>query len=453
MDGLTLDAASKQITADVPNLSVRMITEVSTIYPDGSHYPVQLGQLALGASNSNQSFTQYGDEPAINASLVPGYLWDQGTIESASYGLHIGSAALKLPLSLWFGGYDQSRVIGPVSALPSHNNFLDNFFIDLLDIGVGVEYGASPFAYSSKEGLLAEGNASIASSISVDLNPAAPYLYLPQSTCTAITQDLPVTYQSKHGLYFWDTKDPRYERIVDSPTYLSFTFRTTNLATVNLTIKVPFQLLNLTLEQPLTTTTTPYFPCQPPQGFINFGQGPTPYSLGRAFLQAAFIGVNWDQGLGHWYLAQAPGPNTAINPVPTLFTEDMNGSLIDWSDTWKIHWTALPENNSTAIDNGSSRAATSELTNGAYAGIGIGCAAAVGIAVLAFILVRRDRQRKVAAFPSPTQGPDASEEAEKVNLEVHEAAEPEPYEIYSGQREQAWELPHQAYSQRTSELE
>lgn len=37
------------------------------------------------------------------------------------------------------------------------------------------------------------------------------------------------------------------------------------------------------------------------------------YTLGRAFLQAAFIGVNWQPQSppGNWFLAQAPGPNTA----------------------------------------------------------------------------------------------------------------------------------------------
>ena len=32
------------------------------------------------------------------------------------------------------------------------------------------------------------------------------------------------------------------------------------------------------------------------------------YTLGRAFLQAAFVGVNWEPDVGLWFLAQAPGP-------------------------------------------------------------------------------------------------------------------------------------------------
>ncbi|KAL8849551.1 MAG: hypothetical protein Q9221_005485 [Calogaya cf. arnoldii] len=447
MDQLTLGPVGTQNSVVVPNLSVRMITEITTTYPDGSQYPLQLGQLALGASNANQSFTQPTGNPLINASLVPGYLWDQGTIDTASYGLHIGSAALKLPLSLWFGGYDQSRVIGPVNALPSHNNLLDNFFIDLLDIGIDVEYGTSPFAHSSKEGLLAEGNASITSSISVDLNPAAPYLHLPQSACAAITKDLPVTYESKYGLYFWDVNNPRYDRIMGSPSYLYFVFRTTNLEIANLTIKVPFQLLNLSLEQPLITRPTTYFPCQPPQGSST-------YSLGRAFLQAAFIGVNWAQGLGHWYLAQAPGPNTAKNAIPTLFANTINGSSAKWSDTWKTHWTALRDDETTVTNDSSVEPVAHKLSKGAYVGIGLGCAAAVGAALLTFIYDKRRRRRKNACVPPPsTFEQNTTQEATEIDREIYEVADPEPREIYGGKREQTWELPYHDYVQRTSELE
>ncbi|KAL8945934.1 MAG: hypothetical protein Q9222_007600 [Ikaeria aurantiellina] len=442
-DQLTLNPIGTQRAISVPDLSIRMITEISTIYPDGSEYLPQLGQLALGASNINQSF-QVGNGDLINATLVPTYLFTSGVIASASYGLHIGSAALDLPLSLWFGGYDQSRVIGPINALPSHNNLLDNFFIDLLDIGFGVDNGASPFAYSSRDGLLAEGNSSISSSISVDLNPAAPYLYLPESTCAAILKDLPVTFQPKYGLYFWNTQDPQYARIISSPTYLGFTFRAANLDVANLTIKIPFQLLNLTLEQPLIDVPTPYFPCQPPQGSAT-------YSLGRAFLQAAFIGVNWDQGLGHWYLAQAPGPNTAENPTQTLFTENMISSSTNWSDTWMTHWTALPVTDVNTTGETASKKSDG-LSSGAYAGIGIGCALVVGIIGLFLVLLRRRRQHSRPSAPLPQTHEPKTQEIPYTDGEIYEAPEPEPREIFSGQQEQAWEMEHTEHSRHISEL-
>jgi hypothetical protein len=81
--------------------------------------------------------------------------------------------------------------------------------LDLLDIGIGVAEGGSPFPYTSKSGLLAQGSSSINGFIPVEADPKEPYLYLPVSTCQAIAQELPVTFQPKYGLYLWNITDPR----------------------------------------------------------------------------------------------------------------------------------------------------------------------------------------------------------------------------------------------------
>ncbi len=357
----------------VPNISIRMLKNVSMTYPDGTMYPLQVGQLALGASVANQSFSEGSGEPSVNATLAPNYLQKKQIIPTSSYGMHIGSAAFKLPLSLWLGGYDLSRVLGPVSAQPYSANIANNnFFIDLLDIGVGIDHGGSPWPYQERDGLLAEKNGSI-NSVSVAMNSAAPYMYLPNSTCTALTQDLPVTYSAKYGLYLWNVFDPQYAKIITAPTYLSFIFRTN---AQNLTIKVPFQLLNLTLDTPLIDKPTPYFPCTTPQ------DSPS-YSLGRALLQAAFIGVDWDEGLGQWFLAQAPGPNTASTPSQTAITgTTLKSSENDWAETWRPYWTALPTANQsppaltsqTSLAKSTNTPLPSHLSPRASAGIGVGAA-------------------------------------------------------------------------------
>ena len=322
----------------VANLSARMYSHITMVYPDGE-YPLQVGELALGPV-FNQTFTEENGIPSINASLIPGDLEAQKAIPSNAFGLHmgIGVEALKLDLSLWLGGYDASRIIGPVSS-QSTNGYL--FTIDLLDIGIGVDHGGSPLSILPQQGLLSQGNSSLSNTgISVTLNPSAPYLYLPSSTCAAIAKKLPVTYDAGKALYLWNTADPRYAIIVTSPTYLSFVFRGSS---GNLTIKAPFHLLNLTLEEPLVSIDTPYFPCQPPQGPKGH------YTLGRAFLQAAFIGVNWaPAGESEWYLAQAPGPNTNANPQSRSFASSPPVGLAEeWADTWSGFWTALPSSTMT----------------------------------------------------------------------------------------------------------
>ena len=385
-----------------------MYSNITMVYPDGV-YPLQVGELALGPV-INQSFFESKGIPSINASLIPGYLEAQKAIPSNSFGLHIGIGvkALKLDLSLWLGGYDASRVVGPVSSQSTNGSL---FAIDLLDIGIGVDHGGSPLSSLPQQGLLSQGNSSLSNTgISVTLNPGAPYLYLPSSTCAAIAKNLPVTYDAGKALYFWNTTDPRYATIVTSPTYLSFVFRGSS---GDLTIKAPFHLLNLTLEEPLVSKDTPYFPCQPPQG------PGSQYSLGRAFLQAAFIGVNWARaGESEWYLAQAPGPNTYKTPQSTSFTSSPPVGLAeDWADTWSGFWTALPSSTMTTQSPSETATATPghsgssvrstlisppsphSLSGGDIAGIAVGGACAVLVAFgISIWLFRRRKGGNLAAM-------------------------------------------------------
>ncbi|KAL8758810.1 MAG: hypothetical protein Q9199_001221 [Rusavskia elegans] len=429
----------------VQNFSIRLLGRGSMILPDGSAgYPPHVGNLALGAPNIKHSFARDDGQPNVNASLIPSALKISGDISTNSFGLHIGSVAMGIPLSLWLGGYDSSRVLGPVSSQPY---FQDPCITDLLDIGIGVDNGASPFPFPEKQGILRQGNGSMDDSIQVSLNPLAPYLHLPQSTCDAIASYLPVSYQNEYKLYFWNTQDPRYEPLVKSPAYLSFTFRATSLPQAKLTIKVPFQLLNLTLRAPMIDTPTQYFPCQSPQA-----DGRTA-SLGRAFLQAAFIGINWDADNAEWWLAQAPGPDTGRTPQQEQFSNPFRSSTATWSDSWKGHWTPLRETISTV--NSTSPSITSDaaapnagLSTGAKAGIGVGCAAAVValVAGLSLLCFRRSRSRARMAAEQSLQ--EDARNAKKIKEEdlkradipsMVEAADPEPVELTH--REMYQELP------------
>jgi hypothetical protein len=200
-----------------------------------------------------------------------------------------------------------------------------------------------------------------------------------------------VTYEAKYGLYFWNTGDPNYKVIVSSPAFLSFTFRANGSISQNMTINVPFSLLNLTLSAPIVNTPTQYLPLRP-------SLGPSgSYELGRAFLQAAFVGVNWQTatgvGSGVWFLAQAPGPNTpSDNPSTSINPTDNSiiGSTSSWKDSWKGVWTVL---NSTNPSPGGSNQAkkTGGLSHGAIAGIAVGAIAGLSLCGLAAWCLHRRR--------------------------------------------------------------
>lgn len=459
MDSLTVKATADR-SKTIPNAATRLVSEASTVYPDGSRFPLQLGQLALGAADVNQSFELGKNIPAINASLISGYLWANKQIPSSSYGLHIGSATLGPPLSLLVGGYDRSRVVGPVSSQSYDGDF--RFMIDLLDIAIGVDQGPSPFLYRARENILAENNSSMPNSLSIAINSQGSYLDLPASTCAAIAKDLPVTFDNKYGLYMWNVDDPQYSKIITSPSYLSFIFRASGMSNANLTINVPFQLLNLTLEAPLIQKPTSYFPCSPSQSINKESQ----YSLGRAFLQAAFFGVDWNQGVGKWFLAQAPGPNTGSSPDIDSYSnsfDEFTGRSDIWSRSWNGYWKPLPETTNASNDSKASATQRIETSNKAFTttetsstaratntaagglttgakvglglGIGIGVAALATIAIAALFFIRRRRRHRVMT-PLPALAPEEAKNLRRnqdqdLSLDYlnHEVSHQAPHEL------------------------
>lgn len=370
----------------ISNVSMALLGENFAIYPNDNLMPFSVSCLSLGApKNVNQTFTEI-NAPAVNASLIPGYLWDHGSTASNSFGMHIGSVVPAMDGSLYFGGYDQNRVVGDI--LTGTGSIHSD--IDLKDISIAVVDGSSPWEFESMGGLLAKGNSSISSGgIEVAVDGCSPYLTLPKSTCDAIASYLPVTYKEDLGLYTWNTDDNKYKQIVRSASALQFTFLSGS-NTDNVTISVPFPHLNLTLDSPLVDTPTQYFPCF---------TGADKYGLGRAFLQDAFIGANW--GANTWWLAQAPGPNIPNPNVAELANDatEIKASANDWKESWAGSWSALTpdEVSATSVPSASSTSNADDTKGGLASGAAIGVGVGVGvgavaiIGALAFFFLRRRR--------------------------------------------------------------
>jgi len=138
------------------------------------------------------------------------------------------------------------------------------------------------------------------------------------------------------------------------------------------------------------------------------------YQLGRAFLQAAFIGVNWeyDSGTASWWLAQAPGPGLSTPNIQIIQPGQSTilGVTTDWASTWKDTWAqanaSVPSStNSSSPDNPSTdnpvAKPSSGLSTGAKVGIAI-AAAVVGLALIvgAIFLWRRKRTPAPDAQPA-----------------------------------------------------
>ncbi|KAL2809110.1 aspartic peptidase domain-containing protein [Aspergillus granulosus] len=370
----------------IPNVSFTTVYDTYQTYPNGRSYPVSVGYLALGAPWTRDTSSSSG----LTLNMMAAWLYTSNRIPSYSYALHIGSVHPPIPGSLVLGGYDRARLIGQASSQP----LLDSaglLQIVLRDIGLGVAEGGSPFPSftdSHRGGLFlddqhATGAGGMALPRLVSVDPTKPYMYLPEATCNAITALFP----------------PGYTNLTSSPAYLSFTFNKdeSSSSTNNVTIRVPLQLLTLTLQEPLVNIgdrNLTYFPC--------FLSTDTPV-LGRAFLQAAFMEVNWFEGEnnGSWTIGQAPGPRltggedivaVAVNDRSLRGSEEKGA----WEGSWSGYWTPLPlAGQSTGNGTDMSRS-DSSLSTGAKAGIGIGVgiAGVILIGMGCWVMVLRRRRQK-----------------------------------------------------------
>ncbi|KAL7657912.1 hypothetical protein ACMYSQ_004053 [Aspergillus niger] len=414
----------------VPNVSFEAIYQTYQTYPNGIAYPVSVGSLALGGPYLSDTVS---NSTVLN--MITAWLYSSNDIPSYSYGMHIGSVEPEIPGSLVLGGYDKSRVIGDVSAqgVVSSSGLLE---LELKDIGLGVAAGSSPFSFTNESGLFLQSSGSVQAK-TVQIDPTKPYMYLPQATCDAITSTMPISFNSSLGLYFWDTTSDDYLNITSSAAYLSFVFNMNGVNNKNITIKVPFSQLNLTLQEPLVDQNVTYFPC--------FLTTSTPV-LGRAFLQSAFVGVNWFNGnnSGTWFLAQAPGPGYASEDITRIAAGDtsLSASNGTWEESWATYWGIKTSDNSSSSKSG--------LSSGAKIGIGVGVGVggavliAAGIAI-AFCLRRRrgasqeaagEQRRSMFRGFAELPGGAHSEPAKELDTKMHKP----PQEMMASQEVERYEL-------------
>ncbi|KAK6006991.1 hypothetical protein QM012_005999 [Aureobasidium pullulans] len=361
---------------------------INVNYPSQSAwYTLDTGFFSLYGAQAHVEYTSVnGSDVSLNTTLPLAYVQD--AIPSAFYGLHIGSAltSSSIPGSLVLGGYDKARCL----TTPIVSN-TDTF--ELIDVGLGVASGDSPFQSDEQLPIHNLLRTSGVSTFKAYPNPGVPYLYLPYETCATIAKYLPIDFNETLGLYIWNTSVPSYQDIMTSPSYLSFNFSS---GTSTSTIYLPFALLNLTLEWPLVSFPTQYFPCSPyqsPDGRFH---------LGRAFLQGAFMAQNWQTG--KLMLAQAPGPDMADSSLATISPNDTStvSPMIkapSWDSTWASKLTPF-QRNETKVSEPTDDVTTrhDDLSPGATAGIVIGTVAVlVLIAGVCWAWVRRQKMKVAQA--------------------------------------------------------
>lgn len=396
----------------IPTATIAAVNASNITYPNGKQRGAELGVFFLGGQTlggdpANVSCADDGCNPSL-------YLYEQGVIPSYSHGMTMGSVALGYPGSLVLGGFDSGRVIGPVQVALQQAAKSLIFGHYLLDVVVGVETGGSPLpANATSTGLLRlTDDAPVTQPLTVAVDSQAPYIFLPYATTEALVSlaQLPIYLDTTSNYYLWNVSSPLYPKVVTSATWLGFVFSVTSgssgaSSVNNITIKVPFMLLNLTLEKSVSGLDydVPYFPVQPMDDTQDYTASMV---FGRAFLQAAFWGKNWNQNVS--WLAQAPGPGPNrqgmgyslqdLAPSETSLSPQTGANL--FNDSWAGWWTPLPMNTAEPSTGGNSEG----LSGGAIAGIAIGGVALLALVALgALFIIRRRRVQEVeiASHGSP----------------------------------------------------
>ncbi|KAI9661712.1 MAG: hypothetical protein M1821_008950 [Bathelium mastoideum] len=311
-----------------------------------------MGALGLAARAINiSSFS--APKPSILQALR-----DQGSIPSLSWGYTAGSQNVDPPTfgSLTLGGYDSSRL--------SPNN-------------VTVSFGAD----QSRDLLIAvqsitSGNTQLQSSgIFAFIDSLVAELWLPLATCEAFERAFGLTWNDTAQLYL--VNDSLHDSLQAQNPSVTFQLGpTTSSSFGSVQVVLPYSAFDLSISPPYVSSTSRYFP-------LKRAQNSTQYTLGRTFLQYAYVVADYDRSQFQVYQAEFP-PTSIPQNITAIYP---------------------PGQGSSGTGTSSSK---SGIGTGAIAGIAVAVAVLLlGAALLTFFLLRRRRRTQKAKTAAELHGDSA----------------------------------------------
>ena len=190
---------------------------------------------------------------------------------------------------------------------------------------------------------------------------------------------------------------------------VTFTLGSSSSSSSTKNIVMPYAAFDLQAGIPLFNYSTNYFP-------LRVAANESQQVLGRAFLQEAYIFVDWERN--NFTIGQAIHQNTTTNIVPVL------------SPTY-----------------GSGSDQSSSFGTGTIAGIAVGACAVVAaiVGIIAFLVVRSRRKRRARHGKSDS---DLPLELHDETIEPPEIMSHQVYELQSGENSRT-----EIYSKQVSELQ
>jgi hypothetical protein len=311
-----------------------------------------VGEVGLNPRPTN--FTTFNDRATSLLTL----LHDQNMIPSLSYSYNAGAKyRLNEVLgSLTLGGYDDS--------LYEPNNLTFGFYFDQTrDLTVGLQAITSTTTSGNTSLLPTPGLYLIDSTIAQN--------YLPQDACEAFEKAFDLKLDNNTGLYLLN--DTQHANLLEKNPNITFTIGAEPTGGQTIDITFPYAAFDLNVSYPITENTTRYFPLVP-------AVNSTQYTLGRQFLQEAYITV--DYGRQNFSVYQR------------TWSLDQNKHIVSISP---------PPNSTESSTSGATGTGSASTNTNKSSGIGTGAIVGIvvgAIAVLAVIggalFLRRYRKRKAA---------------------------------------------------------
>ncbi|KAG0649371.1 hypothetical protein D0Z07_4122 [Hyphodiscus hymeniophilus] len=259
-----------------------------------------LGSFGLDPTPSN--FTNLNDpQPSflwnlVNESLVPSTSW--GYTAGAYYRYD------KVQGSLTLGGYDASRFDSKNVTFPLYNDVSRRYLVDLRSITympAGVSTVTNPTTLMSE-------------TLSVLIDSTVPYIYLPTEICDEFASAFGLEYNSSTELY--TINSTMHTSLGNMNPSITFTLANTGGDTLD--IVIPYAAFDLTATFPVLpdgSNSSAYFP-------LKRAANDTQYTLGRVFLQEAYLIADFDRS--QFVVAPCVWPPTFTEDIKAIIPPSAN---------------------------------------------------------------------------------------------------------------------------------
>ena len=259
-------------------------------FPEGG-LPALSHQIIEGFATKDFYIGSIGLSPrAVNISTFDdpqpsflGALVQQNKTASTSWAYTAG-ACYRQPTafgSLTFGGYDVARFVQNNVTFPFGPDTSRDLIVPIQSITIDATSGPL-----------------LSSVIYAYIDSLVPHIWLPLEACRAFEKAFGLIYNDTAELYF--VNDTIHEKLLSQNPNVTFTLGPASAGGSTVDILMHYGSFDLTAEYPIVDNATRYFP-------LRQAQNDSQYTLGRAFLQDAYVIADYDRS--NFSVSQAVFPN------------------------------------------------------------------------------------------------------------------------------------------------